>query len=224
MWKVRFCLVKPLVKPESFHFFVNGSQLLSRKTLGQHKMSGHYSFPILQMKEILVCLKELSIPMTKDELKTPTSEKMLVVYEMLVEGLMNLNKDDFRQPPFGALDVLSHPELHESSIPEMSFYKHLLRLMKAAGLHDCTLTHIVNPEYKSTKRILSALINFAKFREERLAIYQEFTTRTVYCLGSFSLPRSPSPLFLLSSILLPLRRPSPKSPAPHLYNPAVCLN
>ena len=30
-----------------------------------------------------------------------------------------------------------------------------------------------------TKKILSGLINFAKFREERLAIFQESTTRTV---------------------------------------------
>lgn len=34
------------------------------------------------------------------------------------------------------------------------------------------------PEGPRTKRILSALINFAKFREERLGTYQEFTAQT----------------------------------------------
>jgi len=115
--------------------------------------------------------------MTKEELKEPTPEKMSIVYEALVEGLMNLNRDDFKQMPFQAMEVLPFPELHEASIPELSFYKQLLRLMRAAGLHDCTLTHLMNPEYKSTKRILSALINFAKFREERLAAYQDYTKK-----------------------------------------------
>ena len=109
-----------------------------------------------------------------------------------------------------------------------------LRLMKSVGLHDCTLVHLVTPEYQQvmtythmhthahtcthmhmhtcthahthahmhirthahmlahtcthicstfqTRRIMSALINFAKFREERLMSYQSFTSQTVCVL------------------------------------------
>ena len=138
----------------------------------------HYSFPILKNKEILLCLKELHIPMTLEEIKAPTGEKMKAVYDQFVEKMMGITKEDSSNPQFGALDVLSFPELHENGIPELTFYTSLLKLMTVVGLHDCTLQHLVNPEYQQTKRILSALINFAKFREERLAIYQEFTART----------------------------------------------
>lgn len=137
-----------------------------------------YSFPLLKNKEILLCLKELQIPFTEEDQKNPTAEKLKEVSEIFVEKMMGIYKDDARKAPFSAIEVLPFPELHEQGIPEMTLYKSMLKLMSTVGLHDCTLQQLVCPDAASTKRILSALINFAKFREERLAIYQEYTART----------------------------------------------
>lgn len=46
------------------------------------------------------------------------------------------------------------------------------------GIKDGSLRDIMFPTFARTKVILSAIINFAKFREERLEKYQEFTTKT----------------------------------------------
>ena len=38
---------------------------------------------------------------------------------------------------------------------------------------DITLMDVLKPTYGRTKKILSAVINFAKFREEKLVNFQE---------------------------------------------------
>jgi len=53
-----------------------------------------------------------------------------------------------------------------------------MRLMGACGVRDFTLKDLMKPEPKRTVRHLSAIINFAKFREERLANYQAFMAET----------------------------------------------
>ena len=50
--------------------------------------------------------------------------------------------------------------------------------MTTAGISDFTLHDINKPEYKRLRRNISAVINFAKFREERLTHYVEYTGET----------------------------------------------
>jgi kinetochore protein Nuf2 len=50
--------------------------------------------------------------------------------------------------------------------------------MLACGISDFTLNDISRPDPKRTRRNLSAIINFAKFREERLANYQSLIAET----------------------------------------------
>ena len=48
----------------------------------------------------------------------------------------------------------------------------------ACEVFDVALDDLSHPSATAFARNLSAVINFAKFREERLATYQEFTTHT----------------------------------------------
>jgi hypothetical protein len=48
------------------------------------------------------------------------------------------------------------------------------------GVHDgYSLKDLVRPDPARVRRNLSAVINFHKFREERLATYQKYTDKTV---------------------------------------------
>ena len=87
-----------------------------------------YSFPTLKIKEILVCCKELEIPLTQEDLKEPTRQKMLSVYEAFVQCLMDVSREEMKQAPPNlevAVNVFQFQELHEDSIPEMTFYRKL---------------------------------------------------------------------------------------------------
>lgn len=78
-----------------------------------------------------------------------------------------------QQPVIPALDALDFPELHDESIPAMAFVRSLTRLITASGVRDFSLRDLHKPEAPRLKRNLSAIINFAKFREEKLAAYTE---------------------------------------------------
>ena len=69
--------------------------------------------------------------------------------------------------------ALNFPELHEDSIPELAYMRAADKMMKICGIMDFGLRDITNPNNKRLRRQLSGIINFAKFREERLQMYGE---------------------------------------------------
>jgi hypothetical protein len=54
-----------------------------------------------------------------------------------------------------------------------------MKLMIASGIHDFGLKDIYKPEAPRLRVILSAIINFAKFREDKVAAFEEYVTNTV---------------------------------------------
>lgn len=57
---------------------------------------------------------------SQDDLRQPTPEKMQLLGDVFVETMMGMNKEDCKNPPFGALDVFPFPELHENGIVEVN--------------------------------------------------------------------------------------------------------
>eukprot|EP00958_Prasinococcus_capsulatus_P007104 scaffold659_cov329-Prasinococcus_capsulatus_cf.AAC.13 len=132
-----------------------------------------YSFPILNNNEILLCLHELEVNFSEDHLMKPNEESVRPMYSSLVQMLVGVSREELQQPVFGAIDALEFPELHDDSIGTLAFGRALCRLMEAAGVADFSLHDISKPDPQRLRRHLSALINFAKFREEKLSMYQE---------------------------------------------------
>ena len=95
-----------------------------------------------------------------------------------------MRREDLSQPHFAAVDVFEYPVLHEHSVAELSFNRALTKLLHTAGMRDFNLRDVMHPTYKRSRAALSAVINFAKFREDRLASYQDFTAKTDELLES----------------------------------------
>ena len=79
------------------------------------------------------------------------------------------------QPVFGPLQDLAWPQLHENSIPELAFWRECSRLMHICGVNDFIMTDYTKPDPKRLRKQLSAIVNFAKFKEERLDMYHKIT-------------------------------------------------
>ncbi|KAJ3379859.1 kinetochore-associated Ndc80 complex subunit nuf2 [Lobulomyces angularis] len=107
----------------------------------------------------------------------PTPQKTFLIYEALVLLFMG-QKIERENLHFKLVEILEHPNLHSESIVLMSLFKLLFSLLSKIGIHDLTLIDITHPRRKSITRILSALINFAKFREEHLMVFDECTLKT----------------------------------------------
>lgn len=136
-------------------------------------MAPTYSFPILGNNEIIACLGELDIPLTEQDLLRPHPDTLYRAYEEIVCLLCGQTREAMYAPDLEAADVLEFPELYEDAIGNLKFQRQLFELMRCCGVPDFTLKDLMKPEYTRTRRNISAVINFAKFREEKVADYEE---------------------------------------------------
>ncbi len=74
-------------------------------------------FPKLSHQEILDCLRELGITITKDILAQPENNKETVtqLLESLAILLLGIQAEELSQPNFHGLQAIVYPQLHEES-------------------------------------------------------------------------------------------------------------
>jgi kinetochore protein Nuf2 len=133
-----------------------------------------YLFPVLRWSEILQCMSELGIELTKQDVQEPqhSKEKLRTVYLQLLEIGMGKTQEDLQVPPTG--DNLTYPELH-TDVSEFRLFRYLRELFQTCGYDDFSMRdlHCVAVTPKRLREQLSAFINLAKFREEQLQVYYE---------------------------------------------------
>ncbi|KAJ3092285.1 kinetochore-associated Ndc80 complex subunit nuf2 [Quaeritorhiza haematococci] len=137
-----------------------------------------YSFPTLKPPEIVNCMADLSIPFSEEDLVRPQPHRILGAYENLADILMGVTREQYSQPSFAVMEILEYPDLHQESISLMAFYRQLYKLMTEVGVDAFSLRDVIKPEPGPLRRILSAVINFAKFREERMVFFEQCTQKT----------------------------------------------
>lgn len=140
-----------------------------------------YSFPELKISEILQCMDDLRIPLSENDLSKPhpvTVHRILDSFSDLFMG--SSHRDQLGNQPSvkAVVGSLEQPDYHVDSVTLISFYRSILGMLVEIGVEDFSLRDLVRPESQRLKLILSAIINFAKFREEQLPMYQEFNRRT----------------------------------------------
>lgn len=138
-----------------------------------------YSFPELKSQEILQCMADLRVPLAEQDLQKPTSQTVQRVFEAFVEIFMGVppSNNNNTNSTEGALQALEYPEIHMDAVQLLSFYKRVSRLMWEVGIEDFGLRDMVKPEAPRLRLLLSAIINFAKFREEQLGVWEELMRR-----------------------------------------------
>jgi hypothetical protein len=85
------------------------------------------TFPILASSVITECLQELGMELTEADLREPKPRTMALVFENFVDLLMGVSRDDSAPLVTNAtaMDVLEHPELHDTSLGEIKIVKAL---------------------------------------------------------------------------------------------------
>ncbi len=138
-----------------------------------------YIYPVLDVSEILQCMNELGIPFTNEDLAKPSSQRMQLVYEAFADIIMGVTKEHFDASVSACQGEAEHFDIYADSLGLMVFHQHLVRLMAEVGYNEFSIQDLIKPDPKRVRRILSAIINFAKFREERMSVYETFTQKTV---------------------------------------------
>jgi kinetochore protein Nuf2 len=123
--------------------------------------------PPMKYKEILDCLTSLQLPVTLDELKAPTPELVQNIYEHFVDFLCPMPRLALSEFDF------DHPELYDEASQEFQFERRLFTLMRTCGVSNFGLKDLIAPTAQGLKRSLRGLINFTKYREQRLNTFME---------------------------------------------------
>ncbi|KAI2491833.1 Nuf2 family [Fragilaria crotonensis] len=137
-----------------------------------------YIFPILRHSDILQCMSELNIELTKAELVEPARHKDRVrnVLMQLLDTCCGITQDDLiQQSPKMKLvlnDVSKFPQLHQD-FESVRLFIHVKKCMEICGIYDFGLKDLFLPTAKRFRIQLSAAINMAKFREDQLKLYAE---------------------------------------------------
>lgn len=137
-----------------------------------------FSFPLLKTEEIAKCLNELGIPITQDDLMNPDKnpESCRRMLETMAEICTGISKEELIQPSFAGLQVIPFPELHEDSIPKLNNFRAVSKMMEICEIPDFTIKDFMIPSAGRLRRHLSGIINYAKFREERLMLLSDLSS------------------------------------------------
>lgn len=137
-----------------------------------------YSFPLLKPDEIAKCLNELGISVAVDDLLNPerSKESYKRILEVLSEICTGSSREDLCQPVAIGLDYVSFPQIHEESIPQISLFRSCLKMMETCEVQDFSIKDYLFPTPNRVRRHLSGVMNFAKFREERLVLLGDLSS------------------------------------------------
>lgn len=138
-------------------------------------------FPILDFKELSICLQGCDFTANEDLVSRPTSQYIRSLFEQLLDTFMGFSPEYCVSATTNlirsAANAETSKELSDEDISndDTANTMHSLVLFRAAetmlqtcGIHDFTLMDLMRPDPQRTRRILSAVINYARFREEHL--------------------------------------------------------
>lgn len=144
---------------------------------------GVTSFPQLTVSEILEQLYEIDLLwVTTEDINKPTYHSAQSIFLKWIETLNHVGRDDIEGQAERLALEQDHGELYKQALFFTLFYQEVRILMKAAQVHNFTSQDLLKPQPKKFKKHMSALVNFHRFRLDRLEdhdVYQneaeEFT-------------------------------------------------
>lgn len=134
-----------------------------------------WSFPNLKSDEICAELQGLGVACTEDLLQNPEKDREQIkrLLEHLTEICIGVTRKEMAQPAFAGLEALSYPQLHDDSVQVINSFRAISKMMDVSCVPRFGMKDLTSPASKRLGRQLSGVINFAKFREDRLQFQRE---------------------------------------------------
>lgn len=133
---------------------------------------GSVPFPKMTFAEILddFNANNWDCPISKEAFRSPTSDDVQRLLYFFFNELYALRPEDFAQPDFGCLDEHEFPELYDVNIANHNLFLKAQEMFNHAQFHDFGLRDLHAPQKNRFQWMVSALLNFHKFRATRLAM------------------------------------------------------
>ncbi|GMG40105.1 unnamed protein product [Ambrosiozyma monospora] len=123
-----------------------------------------YKFPILDSEELLTLYDALNLEIPEEMLIKPTQSFMQTLVDQFIAMFLDISPHSMRQNYLQTANERLH-----SSLNAISPLRFMYKFLCDCGVDDFSINDIYRPEATRTRIILSAVMNYARFREERMA-------------------------------------------------------
>jgi len=125
-------------------------------------------FPILTNKDIIECLIQMKIDFVKCDIVNLSLDSFKLILYSFVEFFSGKNYEKIGRLKLKTLEFFNYPELHEKSIIFINKFRIIQEIIFASCIYDFSLQDFYYFDSLRLKKIISGVINFAKFKEKLL--------------------------------------------------------
>ncbi|EDK36745.2 hypothetical protein PGUG_00843 [Meyerozyma guilliermondii ATCC 6260] len=166
-------------RPSSIY---RGGTFQARRSL---YLAPHDPFNLLDFREISICLQSCDFTASEELVSRPTSQYIRTLLEQILDTFMCISSENIQKgvknviredraanksPANGSTqeedDENNDPDDAASTLALISLHRGATEFLHTCGINDFTLMDIMRPEPQRIRRILSAIVNYARFREE----------------------------------------------------------
>lgn len=134
------------------------------------------SYPQASVDEVLEVLHDTQLDwVTADDINKVNQQSAFRIFAHMLELLSGVNQDWLEKRRQEVLMGSDYPELYEDSLTWVLFYREISILMQASQVRDFTSHDVLRPQPKRFRKHMSALVNFYRFRQERLEEFEDFS-------------------------------------------------
>jgi kinetochore protein Nuf2 len=156
----------------------------------------NFSFPLMTVADIAEALHSYGITpnanLRSEDIGKPAPDLLPSVLSLF---LVNIAGDDLdQQLGFEALAALDNPEHHFEGIRVMRLYQRSRQFLESIQFQGFTLRDLLRPTPRRVVHVLSALINYLHFRQEKIPFCSpsSMSSPTLMSAARSSRPGSPS--------------------------------
>ncbi|KAK0527942.1 kinetochore-associated Ndc80 complex subunit nuf2 [Tilletia horrida] len=136
------------------------------------------SFPLLNTAEILPVLGELGLTISAEDIAKPTLAVTTKVFMAFLDSLSGSNQEWIEERA-KMVNQLDYREIYPDGLYWRIFYRELNELLIASQVRDFAFSDIARPQTKRFKRQLSALVNFWRFKQDRMTEFVEIANEEI---------------------------------------------
>lgn len=153
-------------------------------------------FPLLDTSELAVCLQSCDFSLaTEENITRPTSQWVITLYKQIIDSFMGVSAEvalsmkdvgyiNTDQTADGnGKDDLEDETAYSNTLQVLVLNKICYRFFQNIGVSDFNMLDLCKPDLPRTRRLLSAVVNYARFREERMFDCNKFISQTEALLG-----------------------------------------
>ncbi|CAG9336218.1 unnamed protein product [Blepharisma stoltei] len=129
-----------------------------------------YTFPLLSPGDIYTHLRNSLgfAALSEEDITKPKFDTIREIYVHLLQVILHKPKEEFLLSKPEHLQIMRNPELYDNSIPTATIYTKVSKILNRIGCKDdpFKLQDLLFPDFKRTRKFLSAFINYIKFMTE----------------------------------------------------------